>query len=120
CIATVLLTLSLSLTPTLFPYTTLFRSRLLDQRQAMQDGKRHALIADLEVGQRALRLCAPVRVLRHFDGTQAIGFSTCHAVCSIDGRSSLGCHEREQVPAFLERWELRAQNVSIEGYLLPV
>ncbi|VVN25767.1 hypothetical protein PS631_04625 [Pseudomonas fluorescens] len=52
---------------------------LLDQRQGVRNGQRHALLADGEVDQRALGLRAPVGVLRNFDRAQAVCFDTAHA-----------------------------------------
>jgi len=61
----------------------------LDQGQGMQDRQGHAFLADGEVDQRALRLSAPVSVVRDFDLAQAVGFDTAHrahscwSVCAV-------------------------------------
>ena len=53
--------------------------RLLDQRQGVQDSQRHPFLANCEVDQRALRLGAPVGLIRNFDRSQAVCFVTAHA-----------------------------------------
>ena len=50
----------------------------LDQRQGVQYRQRHAFVADGEVDQRALRLSAPVGLIRDFNLAQAVGFDTAH------------------------------------------
>ncbi len=54
------------------------RRRLLDQRECMDDGERHAFVADGEVEQRALGLCAPVGLGGDFDRAEAVGFGAGH------------------------------------------
>ncbi|MNJ60355.1 hypothetical protein D3C77_560780 [compost metagenome] len=56
---------------------------LLDQRQCVQHGQRHALVANGEVDQRALRLRPPVGIRRDFHGSQAVGFGTAHRVSPL-------------------------------------
>ena len=50
------------------------RRRLLDVAEGVADGGRHAVLADGEVRQRALRLRPPQRLGRHLDGAHAVGF----------------------------------------------
>ena len=54
------------------------RRSFLDQRQGMSHWQGHALLADGEVDQRALSLCAPVGFIRYVDGAEAVGFSATH------------------------------------------
>jgi hypothetical protein len=51
------------------------RRRLLDVAIGMRDGERHAIVADGEVDQRALRLGAPIMLARNLDDAHRIGLA---------------------------------------------
>ena len=51
-----------------------FGGGALHQRQRRDQRARHALFADREIMPRALGLCAPIGLRRHFDRTEGIGF----------------------------------------------
>lgn len=70
------------------------RGGFLDQRQGVDHGERHALAADGEVLQRALGLGAPVGVVGHLDGAQAIGFGPAHECSPGCVSGSLGLRSR--------------------------
>jgi hypothetical protein len=70
------------------------RGGFLDQRQGVDHGERHALAADGEVLQRALGLGAPVGVVGHLYGAQAIGFGPAHECSPGCVSGSLGLRSR--------------------------
>src|SRR5262245_40832005 len=55
------------------------RRGLLDHGERLDQGQRHALLADPEISARALGLRAPIPVGRYLDEAKGIGF---HARCS--------------------------------------
>ncbi len=52
------------------------RRRLFDEAERVDDGARHALVADRKVLQRALRLRAPQPFGRHVDRAETVGFAS--------------------------------------------
>ncbi len=48
---------------------------LLDDAERADQGKRHALAADLEIAEAALRLRAPILAGGDFDGAERVGFN---------------------------------------------
>src|SRR5947207_6940534 len=88
---------------TLFPYTTLFRSLrggALDQAERADERQRHALLADAEILQRALRLCAPIFLRRDRSEEQRLNSS--HTVISY----AVFCLKKKKQQTYIisERW----------------
>ncbi len=90
------------------------RSRFFEQSEGAHDRLRHALAADLEVHRRALRLCAPIAVGGHFNGTEGVGFRACfrHWLFSFLGFAISVLHYRSCIAALISRCKQSSQHHS--------